>query len=85
MLGATGIVVLAATMANLAAGQGFVIWLAFQQGYWIGWKRTPVHRSEHPMRFYRWTAAHTVMPAVYAVAAISLSVVAVRMFTAQAH
>jgi hypothetical protein len=85
MLGATSIGLLAIEMANLAVWQGFVIRLAFQQGYWIGWKRAPVHRSEHAARFYAWTIAHAVVPVAYLIAAIFLAFFAVQTLTSHPH
>jgi len=84
-VGAAFLFMLAAQMANLAVSQGSVIWLAFQQGFWIGWKRTPAHRVEQPARFYGWTSAHTVLAAIHAVASIFLAFFAVQMLISHPH
>jgi len=71
---------LVVSMVNFAVARGFAIWLAFRQGYWIGWKREHVQRSEQPARFYIWTIAHAAMPAIYIGVAAILIVVAIPVF-----
>jgi len=85
MLGAVCIGVLAMEMVNLAVWRGVVIWFAFKQGYWIGWKRAPARRLEHPARFYGWTAAHAIAPATYVGAAVFLAIFALQTFASHPH
>jgi hypothetical protein len=51
-----------------------VIWLAFQQGFWIGWRKQPVRLQDQPAQFYRWTAAHAVLPLIWVSVAVFLLV-----------
>ncbi len=83
--GAAFLFMLAAQMANLALSQVSVIWLAFQQGFWIGWKRTPAHRMEQPGQFYGWTSAHTLLAAIHAIASIFLAYFAIQMLISHPH